>query len=112
MPGVDAYGLIRKIEAVEGGVVITISGGHVTKRIEITVDEALDRAEALRGMEIENSLKHGETFEMYTALMRAASEAREQQAHMERDGSFVDFRIKESNKRALEIEKLSRGIMI
>ncbi len=112
MPRVDAYGLIRKIEAVEGGVTITIVDKHVTKKIEITVDEALDRAEALRGMVIENSLKHGETFEMYTALMRAAGEARAQQRHMERAGTFVDFRIKESNKRALEIEKLSRGVTI
>ncbi len=108
----DAYSLIRKIEGVEGNVVITISDKHKTKEINITVDEALDRAEAIKGMSVENEVRHGETQEMYINLLRAAGEARAQQAHMKRTGSFVDFRIKESNQRALEIERMTRRITV
>jgi len=100
----DAYSIIRKIEGIGGNVVITISDNNITKEIVVTVDEALDRAEAIGGMKLENEIRQGQTSEICSAFMHAAAEARAQQEKMARDGEFVDFKLKEKNRRALELK--------
>jgi len=45
-------------------------------------------------------------------LMGAAAEARSQQEIMRRNGEFVDFRMKEVNKRRLEIHKANRKTIV
>lgn len=106
---IDSYGLIDNIFAEKGNVVIQFSDRGYTRTNTMTVDEALDRSEAIKSMTTENEVRHGQTVELADWLLRAAAEARSQQAKMIKNGEFVDFRIKEKNLRMLELSRANGG---
>lgn len=101
----DYYSLIRSIEADKGEVIIVLTDCSDSPPISITVDEALDRAEALKTLTLENTLRHRQVREIYDAFIGAAVKARAQQAVMSRNGEFVDFRLKERHRRKLELQR-------
>lgn len=107
---VDAYSLIKDIYARKGMVCIKFSDKNYTRINEITVDEALDRSEAIGEMTTENEVRHGETKELAQTLLQAASDARNQQAEMMKSGEFVTFRLKEKNKRMLELARANGNV--
>lgn len=102
-----AYDRVRKISAVNGFVVIRPKG---EEDITITVEEALDRAEAIRGMTTENEFNHNTTKEMLKELMEAILAARRQQKALLDAGYYVEFALKREHVRALEIYKATRAI--
>lgn len=101
----DYFSVIKSVDAVAGNVVLTITKDHHTHYNTITVNEAIDRAEAISGMLMEDEKRQGQSAELLKALMDAACEARVQQSAMEKSGSFVDFRMKEKNLRHLEVHR-------
>ncbi len=109
---VDFFSLIHSVEAYNGEVLITLRENNVTRANSMTVDEALDRAEAIGHLRLENIISHRQVKELYDMLMGAAAEARSQQEIMRRNGEFVDFRMKEVNKRRLEIHKANRKTIV
>jgi len=104
------YNIIRHIRADAGFVVIdyVVNGSMQSKTI--SVDEALDRAEAIRGLTAEAEKTQGLNRELYTDFLEAVAEARRQQVKLLNEGKYVDFRLKEANVRKLEAYLAGRHI--
>ncbi len=105
----DYYSCIQSIEAENGEVIILIKDASHNGVVVLTVDEALDRADAIRTLTLENTLRHRQVRELYDAFIAASMEARAQQLAMHKNGEFVDFRLKERNQRQLEIQQFNQG---
>jgi len=99
------FATIKSIVADGGFVVIKTYGDKGIGDQTISVDEAVDRAEALRGLSFENEITHRQVDDIREALMVAALAAKQQQEDLKAKGTFVDFAIKLGNVRELEILK-------
>lgn len=104
------YSIIQRIYADQGFVVLSYLDKGSTKTKTISVAEALDRAEAIRGLTAEGEKTQRLNQELYENFLEAVMEARRQQCKLINAGKAVDFRLKESHVRKLELYKARRHI--
>jgi len=97
---------IKKIEAVGGFVVLTVHTAQDRKKITITIQEALDRAEAIKMMTTEDE-KHKKSQVLYAAFMDVAMTAKEQLLEMDAE-ELVEQGLDEQELRRLEVYSINR----
>lgn len=103
------YSLIKHVDAEAGFVLIHLNSSDPA--VVLSVEEALDRAEAINGLKVENQITHNQVKELYIAFMEATLLARRQQASMMKENKYVDFALKNRHLRQLELYNAQRGIV-
>jgi hypothetical protein len=102
------YSIIKGFLAEGGHVVILLNVDPWAKII--TVDEALDRADALRGMLEENTTTHRMTADIHNNLMEVTLEAVRQQESLRREGKYVEYALRNNHLRQLELYRASKRV--
>ncbi len=103
-------GELSRISADKGFIVVHTSDGATRT---ITVNEALDRAAAIKTLLQENAATQGKTMEIYKGFMEACLEARRQQETLKKEVSeYVDFSLKNEQMRELELYAAKRAIQV
>jgi len=96
---------IRDIYADNGYVVIKVQTPKDMTYITITIVEALDRAEAIRGLTTENE-RTKKSIVLYEAFMNAAMEARDQELELQGD-EHISHAMEQDQMRRLEVYSIN-----
>jgi hypothetical protein len=98
---------LASIAADKGFIVLHLTDGDTRT---ITVDEALDRAGAIKGLTTEAEEDRQYNNALYKEFMEKTLEAVQQQESLKKTGLYTDFAVKRHNIRQMELYQAAQNL--